>query len=208
MMGSPGFEDSFWPKEANIWPASCQQLESIINAAQGKSYSMNNESQPEPGDRSPDAPPESLDAADNADELTAQYGSSSVEADSLIVAEAVEDHAADEPITATAEVIAKPAAVAIQEPAPLPPELQNLAANGGAVGAVVLGVWSILGSLLTPYSLINGLLGLLMGLWGLSSRRRLLAVVGIVISFIGMTMSLLEVGQLIETYLWVDTETA
>ena len=47
----------------------------------------------------------------------------------------------------------------------------NLAAQGGAVASVVLGAMSIIGASVTSYSVINGLLGLMLGLWGMSSTR-------------------------------------
>ena len=90
-------------------------------------------------------------------------------------------------------------------PAPMPVAFQNLAAVGGAVGALVLGIWSIVGALLTPYSGINAVIGLLMGLWGLSSRKRWMAVVGIIASLAGLMMSVMEVSNIIATF-WAPAE--
>jgi hypothetical protein len=105
----------------------------------------------------------------------------------------------------TGEIVQAPPviyAVSSPQPArkiiPAPPvaaELEGIAANGGAVGAVVLGVWSILGSTLTSWSLINAVLGLAMGLWGLSSKRPRTAWIGIVLSVLGAFLSLAVVSE-------------
>ncbi len=87
-------------------------------------------------------------------------------------------------------------------PQNLPPILQNISAVGGAVGSIVLGTWAILGSLLTPYSGINGLIGLGLGFWGLTLRKRLLAIIGIVLSLLAIGMSVLQVSELISVYVW------
>ena len=79
-------------------------------------------------------------------------------------------------------------------------ELEGIAANGGAVGALVLGIWSILGSLLTFWSLINGILGLALGIWGLRSKRPRMAWIGIFLCLVGASMSLLAVSEMISVY--------
>ena len=66
--------------------------------------------------------------------------------------------------------------------------------------AVVLGVWSILGSLLTYWSIINGILGLALGVWGLTSKRPRTAWIGIVLCLIGTFLSTVSVGELITNY--------
>ncbi|MEQ1906422.1 MAG: hypothetical protein ABL888_19725 [Pirellulaceae bacterium] len=73
------------------------------------------------------------------------------------------------------------------------PYRSNFAAVGGAVGSCVLGVWSILGSLFTPFSAINGLIGILLGLWGLRSPRYQLSLLGIILAVIGFFMSILRI---------------
>ena len=87
------------------------------------------------------------------------------------------------------------------QPAALPPAFQNLSAVGGAVGSAVLGVWSILGSLITPYSGIVAVLGLLFGIWGTSSPRRWLAAVGLALSIVGLIMSVFEVSNILSDIL-------
>ena len=61
----------------------------------------------------------------------------------------------------------------------------NLAARGGAVASVVLGAWSILGAMITSYSVVNALLGLALGSWGMSSNIRW-AWLGIALSLAGI----------------------
>ena len=78
------------------------------------------------------------------------------------------------------------------KPGDLPASFQNLAAVGGAVGAVILGIWSIAGALITPYSGINALLGIMMGIWGLSSSKRKTAILGMVLCLIALILSLSE----------------
>jgi hypothetical protein len=73
------------------------------------------------------------------------------------------------------------------------PYRSNFAAVGGAVGSCVLGVWSILGSLITPFSAINGIIGVVLGLWGLRSPRYKLSILGIVLAVIGCFMSVLRI---------------
>lgn len=88
----------------------------------------------------------------------------------------------------------------------LPPGLENLAAVGGAVSAMVLGVFSVIGSLLTPYAAINSVLGMLLGAWGLTSRKKKLASVGIILCGIGMLMSLFEVRRIISLFFATEPE--
>jgi hypothetical protein len=113
-------------------------------------------------------------------------------------------------------VIAEPANVPATPTTPLkafsslsqPPiarNLENMAANGGAVGSFVLGLWCLAGSLVTNWSIINGFLGLLLGLWGLSSRKRRLAWIGITLCVVGIFMSMLQISELINTYM-IDTQ--
>lgn len=86
------------------------------------------------------------------------------------------------------------------QPAPIANELKNISANGGAVGAIVLGTWSILCSLITPFSAINALLALLLGTYGLTSQKKKLAVVGMLLGIIGGAMSLIETNEILNDY--------
>lgn len=69
----------------------------------------------------------------------------------------------------------------------------SVAANGGSVAAVVLGFWSILGSLFSTLSIINSVLGVLLGLWGLNSRKKGMAVFGIILCLLGVMASMMNV---------------
>ena len=86
------------------------------------------------------------------------------------------------------------------QPSPIAKELSNISANGGAVGAVVLGFWSILCSLITPFSVVNALLALLLGAYGLTSQKRKLAIAGMILGIIGGAMSLIETNEILNDY--------
>jgi len=75
------------------------------------------------------------------------------------------------------------------------PRLENIQAKGGAVGAIVLGTLAIAGSFLTGYSAINAVIGFLMGLWGLSSPKPKLALIGLVLCIVGGFLSVLDVSS-------------
>ena len=92
-------------------------------------------------------------------------------------------------------------------PPRLAPNLENLSANGGAVGAFVLGLWCFLGSFITSWSLINGVLGLPLGVWGLISRKKKTAWIGIVLCLIGSALCILQVGEWISLYFNAIDET-
>ena len=80
-------------------------------------------------------------------------------------------------------------------PVDIAAEFQNMAAIGGAVGALVLGSWSIIGAMLTPWSAINALIAIVMGFYGLKSKRKRMAVLGIVLAVFGLALSLMELDQ-------------
>ena len=85
-------------------------------------------------------------------------------------------------------------------PPPLAKSLQNLSANGGAVGALVLGIWCFAGSFMTTWSIINGFLGMVLGFWGLSSRRQKTAWVGIALCLVGILLSLADISALVNDW--------
>lgn len=70
----------------------------------------------------------------------------------------------------------------------LPPQFQNVAAKGGAVGALVLGCLAVFGAFVTQWSLFNAIVGLMLGMWGLSSNISRTAIVGIVLCGIGLIL--------------------
>jgi hypothetical protein len=73
---------------------------------------------------------------------------------------------------------------------PIDPKQMALQRRGGAVGGVLLGALTIAGALLTNYSLINGCLGLALSFWGLSSGLNRTAIVGVVLSILGMSLTI------------------
>lgn len=65
----------------------------------------------------------------------------------------------------------------------------HTAAVGGAIGSVVLGGMSLVGCLITNAALVTALLGLAMGVWGLYSTRRGLAVLGLLLCFLALSIA-------------------
>jgi len=78
-----------------------------------------------------------------------------------------------------ARSISSSSPLAFTPPPPLPEDLENVAAVGGAVAAVVLGIFSIFGAMITSFSILNAIIGIGLGCWGKSSPRRDLARIGI-----------------------------
>ena len=78
--------------------------------------------------------------------------------------------------------------------------LQNISALGGAVGGLVLGGWSIICSLITYYGFINAILAILLGIYGLSSNRKKMSVIGIVLGVCGLLLCLMEINQSLSNY--------
>lgn len=72
-----------------------------------------------------------------------------------------------------------------------PPSLQSAyASNGGAIAALVLGVF---GLIIAPFRFegaIVGLLGLIMGLWGLYSQRRGWALLGLILCCLAIAIGM------------------
>lgn len=65
------------------------------------------------------------------------------------------------------------------------------AAKGGAIGSITLGVMALLGAMISSASVVTGLLGILLGLWGLTSKYVLLAAIGLGLSLVGIALSVL-----------------
>ena len=107
--------------------------------------------------------------------------------------------------TAVGKMAVKPHLVAT--PPPLATNLQNLSANGGAVGALVLGIWCFMGSFITNWSIINGILGLLLGTWGLTSQRKKTAWIGIALCTIGILLCLAEFSELVNKWMYEVDDT-
>ncbi len=85
----------------------------------------------------------------------------------------------------------------LQTTPPMPSEMDNVAAVGGAVAALVLGAWSLLGAFVTPWSIINAVLGIVLGIWGISSRRRRLAWIGIMLCLASAIFCLVQYSGII-----------
>lgn len=64
------------------------------------------------------------------------------------------------------------------EAPPIPKQFQNMAADGGAVTALVLGVFALIGAFFSDLSAFNGILGLAFGGWGLTSNKRRTSILG------------------------------
>lgn len=106
-----------------------------------------------------------------------------------------------EPQTVISGNIAAATIATHRAPPPLAKSLQNLSANGGAVGALVLGLWCFVGSFITNWSIVNGFLGLILGFWGLTSRRQTIAWIGIGLCLIGIFLSLADISALVNEWM-------
>jgi hypothetical protein len=71
-----------------------------------------------------------------------------------------------------------------------PPPIPNVAAIGGAVASCLLGTLALVGVLLTPFSIVNGVLAIPLGLWGLNSPKRRLALIGIGLGTAGIVVNI------------------
>ncbi len=120
------------------------------------------------------------------------------EGDQVHPQEVTEASLAD-PISEAEKALLAPAGAGGSAP-PIAANMDNMAANGGAIGALVLGIWVIAGSFITSWSLINGLLGLIMGFWGLTSRKQRIAWIGIALCLVGIFMCLIEVNHVANQY--------
>lgn len=106
---------------------------------------------------------------------------------------------ASEPITVAEIVESNRADPAIPARAVWPTPIDNHAATGGAVGSVALGVWSIIAAFITPWSMINAVLGSFLAIWGLQSPRTRTAITGLVICGIGGLLSVINLPLLLRS---------
>ncbi len=123
-----------------------------------------------------------------------------VHSQEVIETQEVTEASLADPISEAEKALLAPAGAAFGSAPPIAANMDNMAANGGAIGALVLGIWVIAGSFITSWSLINGLLGLIMGFWGLTSRKQRIAWIGISLCLIGIFMCLIEVNHLANQY--------
>lgn len=70
------------------------------------------------------------------------------------------------------------------------PGMEDYMARGGAVAAFVIGIVTILGGLITGFAFLNGILGIGLGIWGLNSTKKRMAIIGIGLCIIGMFVTL------------------
>ena len=70
----------------------------------------------------------------------------------------------------------------------LPVQFQNVSARGGAVAAIVLGCLAVFGAFVTQWSLFNAIIGLPLGLWGLTSNFTRTSAAGIGLCVIGFIL--------------------
>ena len=82
--------------------------------------------------------------------------------------------------------LATPAPLAIPMPQRYVPPRPNIAALGGAYGAVVLGVFAVALAYFRWEAAIVAVVGLLMGIWGIYSPRRGWALVGMLLFALAM----------------------
>ena len=80
------------------------------------------------------------------------------------------------------------------------------AATGGAFGSIALGVFSILGALVSSASALTGLFGIALGIWGLTSKFLWWSVTGLALSMIGFVLSIV-LTQLGLTIIEILTQT-
>lgn len=74
---------------------------------------------------------------------------------------------------------------------PKPPSLQQAyASNGGAIAALVLGIFGVILSPLRFEGAIVGMVGLVMGLWGLYSQRRGWALAGLILCCLAIAIGM------------------
>ena len=107
---------------------------------------------------------------------------------------------------ATNQVVYNPSVMLPTKTVQLPPSpVENLAAKGGAVGAIVLGVLSFTGSFITSYAILNSLMGVLLGLWGLRSNHRRMALVGILMCLISAFFCAVEISAWVQSF-WPQSE--
>lgn len=124
-------------------------------------------------------------------------------AEAAIEATVLEDEPAGEESKAESVAVAAPVVAAV---VPLPPPMNplvatrqpslvrpvkkapNIAALGGTVGALVLGVFAAVLGLFRYEAAIVALIGLMMGIWGLYSPRRGWALVGMLLCCLGIAV--------------------
>ncbi len=70
-----------------------------------------------------------------------------------------------------------------------------MAALGGSVASAVLGVWTVVTVWITSWAVFIAVLGILLGLWGLSSSNRRLAWSGIALNSFSVVSSVMAISK-------------
>lgn len=162
---------------------------------------MNNESA-EPDEEEVQDPPAQEFVAELVEEVG---GSENVEevAAEVLNEEPVKAVAAAAPTIGYSPSILTPSKAAVYQPPPS--QMANLAAKGGAVGAIVLGALSFVGSFITSYAILNSFMGVALGLWGLKSNHRRMALIGILLCLVSAFFCVLDISVWLQG-LWFDPE--
>jgi hypothetical protein len=147
-----------------------------------------------------------VDVADVESDLTvgdmaATASTSSGETAEVSVATADSNSAATQPVVRRGSPFAvasvRPAAAVTGQPAiphsyygPATNYPRHAAAIGGAIAALLLGVLSLVGAFYIPLgALITSVVGLVMGAWGLYSERRGVAIAGLLLCCVALTLA-------------------
>ena len=83
-----------------------------------------------------------------------------------------------------------PRKFAVQPESVWMPGMEDYTARGGAVAAFAIGIVTILGGLITGFAFLNGVIGIGLGVWGLSSTKKKMAMIGIGLCILGMFITL------------------
>ena len=172
---------------------------------------MNNESK---DDQNPDEQNQNEGQDRTAEEFVAELIDDQSDSAEVPVADA-EGQATSELVSNAIEVVTAAPAVAYDPSVLLPPKkpavklppspMANLAAKGGSVGALVLGVLSFAGSFITSYAILNSFMGLALGLWGLRSNHKRMALIGLGLCLLSAFFCVLDISAWLQS-LWPQEE--
>ncbi|MEL7496023.1 MAG: hypothetical protein AAFN77_00330 [Planctomycetota bacterium] len=138
---------------------------------------------------------DALNDAHSEPETTKDELAELVETAATPMAEVVEDSEQLAPVATIVEPNAAPRKASAKTtfrasvPPPVPAQFQNMAAKGGAVTALILGFMAIVGAFFSPLSAFNGVLGLVFGIWGLTSNLKVISQVGLLLSLVSIVIS-------------------
>ena len=147
-------------------------------------------------DRQADQTAESEDSVENelpvaelaSDPVTAESESSDKPAEELTAEEL--RHRADQILEAQ---IAKSSLRKFSDLPPLADEFRSIAANGGAVTCLILGLIAFVGVWFTPWSAVNGVLAIPFAAWSVRSKMKLAGTIGICLAGIAMLIAFIGI---------------